>query len=153
MKKLFLILPAVALLLAGCGNQPKSNPNILDARNAAINVTEDSANIRTVDSEENINNIITLMNYSGNETDRAILHDAIKKGINDGKTQSELDKGLITDSASVENNAGPGYLLGYTFGCKAATGDEDKCSNDMGAKYQVIMMEEFQKMAPAVPTN
>ena len=144
----FLVLAVLTLTLAGCGSQPKAKPNFGDAYKAANEISKDSNSAEAVDSERNINNIITMMNYSGNETDMASLKEAIRKGITDGKVQGELNKPLITEAAKAGNNLGTGYMLGYTFGCKAVTGDEQKCSTGMGQKYQQIMMEELQKQIP-----
>jgi hypothetical protein len=148
-KTLYLPLLAIlALTLAGCGSQPKTNPNLGDAVKAAQQIGQDVNNADAVDSERNINNIVTLMNYEGNETDMALLKDAIRKGVQDGKNQNEVDKGIIKTSAQNGDNLGTGYTLGYTFGCKAATGDEKKCSDQVGQKFQEVMMEELQKQMP-----
>jgi len=149
-KKLIVILAfsTLTLVLAGCGNKPKANPNFGDAYQAAKQIGQDVENIDAVDSERNINNIVTLMNYEGNETDMALLKEAIKKGIDDGKNQNEVDKDIIKNSAQKGDNLGTGYTLGYTFGCKAATGDEQKCSSKVGQKFQEVMMEELQKQMP-----
>ena len=76
------------------------------------------------------------------------MKSAIKQGIEDGKKQGDLSRETVTNP-----ELGAGYLLGYTFGCKAATGDEAKCGTDMGVKYQTIMAEELQKQFQgATPT-
>jgi len=145
----FLFLALLVFGLAGCGNQPKANPNLGDAYKAAAEIGQDINSADAVDSERNINNIITMMNYSGNETDIAKLKEVIKQGIAVGKVQGQIDKAVITTSAKDGNNLGTGYMLGYTFGCKAATSDEQKCSKDIGQKYQEIILEEWQKQMPS----
>ncbi|MFA5022194.1 MAG: hypothetical protein WC508_03895 [Patescibacteria group bacterium] len=149
-KKTLALLSLVSLvfILAGCGSKPKTNPNFVDAYQAAQEINKDSNNAQAVDSERNVNNIITMMNFNGNESDMAQLKVAVKQGIEDGKNQGELNKTIITASAKDGNNLGTGYMLGYTFGCKAVTGDEEKCSSNMGQQYQKILLEEMQKQIP-----
>ncbi len=163
MKKLLIVslVAVVAIILAGCGApKPSNNPvAVVDQVATANSIAQDSQNANTVDSEANINNIVKMMNYQGtNPADNQELKDAIKKGMGDGKAQSEMDKALITNSAKNSNVFGTGYMLGYTFGCNAVTKNETKCSDDIGKKYQAILMEAFQNQinsssssVPAVP--
>lgn len=156
MKKIFIIslICFVAVILAGCGAQKSSNSPItaIDQVATANSIAQDSQNANTVDSEANINNIVKMMNYQGTDPqDNQKLKDAIKKGMSDGKIQSEMDKKLITDSAKNSDVFGTGYMLGYTFACNAVTKDEKKCSDDIGQKYQVILMEAFQGITSTIP--
>ncbi|MFA6593980.1 MAG: hypothetical protein WCT16_01855 [Candidatus Buchananbacteria bacterium] len=149
MKKTLLILPAFALILilSGCGqaNQGKVTAiNVANNYNAAQELNRDMNDPNKISSEDNVENIYTIMNYQGDESKETVKA-AIRKGIEDGKDQSGLDKELIKASAANNNGLGTGYMLGYVFGCKAVTGDEDKCNDDMSKKYQEIMMEEMQK--------
>ena len=145
MKKLLLILPICALFLAGCGDIQSTIQGVTTGANmigAAQGLNQDVNNVAEISSDDNVNNILTIMNYQG--TDKEGMKQAIKSGIEDGKKQGELNKEVV-----ISKELGAGYLLGYTFGCKAATGDEQKCATDMGTKYQTIMMAEIQKQRPA----
>ncbi|MFA6919268.1 MAG: hypothetical protein WC244_04165 [Patescibacteria group bacterium] len=156
MKKLLIVssVVLVAIILAGCGAQKSNNNPItaIDQVATANSIAQDSQNANTVDSESNINNIVKMMNYQGTDPqDNQKLKDAIKKGMSDGKIQSEMDKVLITNSAKGGNIYGTGYMLGYTFGCNAVTKNETKCSDDISKKYQEILVESFQNMTSTVP--
>ena len=151
---LFLsILALTVLALTGCGNQGSglgvgNVVKTVDLAQTAQSIAQDSLDKNTVSSDENVNNIIKMMNYQGlSPEDNQKMKEAIKKGMEDGKTQSDMDKSLITDSAKNSNSLGTGYMLGYTFGCKAATGNETQCDKDIGKKYQEIFLEAFQNMA------
>ncbi|MFA6228095.1 MAG: hypothetical protein WC668_02810 [Patescibacteria group bacterium] len=147
MKKLLLILPILALILAGCGRADQGKVTVGDVANtynAAQELNQDMNDPNKISSEDNVENIYTIMNYQGNEA-KETVKTAIRAGIEDGKAQGELDKELIKTSAANNNDLGTGYMLGYVFGCKAVTGNEDKCNDDMGEKYQAIMVEEMQK--------
>jgi len=131
----------------GCSQANKNKVTVGDVAstyNAAQELNEDMNNPNKISSDENIENIYTIMNYRGSES-KETVKGAIKQGIEDGKKQGELSKELI-----LKQEIGSGYLLGYVFGCKAITGDEDKCDEDMSQKYQTIMMEELQKQMPAI---
>ena len=144
MKKIIFILPLCVLFLVGCGNQQsavESATNSVGMINAAQELNKDLDNAKEISSDDNVNNILTIMNYQGK--DREGMKQAIKSGMEDGKKQGELNKEVV-----ISKELGAGYLLGYTFGCKAATGDENKCNEDMGQKYQTIMMGELQKQMP-----
>lgn len=144
-KLLILSLIALTLALAGCGKTDKVTVgDVAKTYNAAQELNEDMDDPSRISSNENLENIYTIMNYRGSESKETVKA-AIKQGIEDGKKQGELDKELI-----LKQEIGSGYMLGYVFGCKAVTGDEDKCNTDMGAKYQAIMMEELQKQMPIV---
>ena len=156
MKKNILYLPVLALVvvvLSGCGNQGggasiKSAVKTVDVAQTANSVAQDSLDKDKVSSDENINNIVKMMNYQGlNPDDNQKMKEAVKKGVEDGKSQADLDKDLINNSAKVSNSFGTGYVLGYTFGCKAATGNETQCQKDIGQKYQEIILEAIQGMA------
>ena len=151
--KRILTLAAIiftVLTLTGCGNKPTDNPNFGDAYQAAIEIGQDSNDAQTVDSERNINNIITMMNYQGDESDKTKLKETIKIGINDGKNQGEMDRMIISSSITAGDNLGTGYLLGYTFGCKAVTDNEDECGDNINQQYQQIIMEEIRKQMPGL---
>lgn len=150
-KILVLSLLLLALILAGCGRADKNKLTVGDVAstyNAAQELNEDMNDPNKISSDENVENIYTIMNYRGSES-KETVKDAIKQGMEDGKKQGELNKELI-----LKQEIGSGYMLGYVFGCQAVTGDEDKCNDDMGEKYQAIMMEglnqQFQGMMPAV---
>ena len=150
MKKIILSLSlaAIAVLLAGCGQTAKNAITAIDLTQSAKEIGQDSQSLSAVSSEENINNIMKFMNLQGLTTEQQEqLKGAIKEGIETGKVQGELNKDLIKTAAAQGTSLGTGYMLGYTFGCKAATGDENKCQQDLAAKYQPIIMEEFNKMA------
>ncbi len=140
MKKTILlsILTLVAVsLLSGCGATKKENVTVGDVANtytAAKELNEDMNDPNKVSSDESIENIYTIMNYMGPESKEAVKA-VIKQGVEDGKSQSDLNKELI-----LKQEIGSGYMLGYVFGCKAVTGDEDMCNDEMSAKYQVILM-------------
>ena len=145
MKKisLFILVGAISLLLAGCGETQSTVQKAITGANiigAAQDLNKDSNNAQAISSDDSANNILTIMNYQGTAEAKEKMKQAIKAGVEDGKVQAELNKEIVTDK-----EIGSGYLLGYTFGCKAVTGDEAKCSDDMGAKYQTIMTEELQK--------
>jgi hypothetical protein len=140
MKKIIL-LSTLALtfifLLSGCGAIKNENVGIGDVANtytAAKELNRDMNDPSEVSSDESIENIYTIMNYMGPESKETVKV-IIKQGVEDGKNQSDLNKELI-----LKQDAGSGYMLGYVLGCKAVTGDEEKCNDDMGAKYQVILM-------------
>lgn len=150
MKKMILLssLAAVAILLSGCGQTAKNAITAVDLTQSAKEIGQDSQSLSAVSSEENINNIMKFMNLQEITVEQqGQLKVAIKQGIEDGKVQGELNKDLIKTAAAQGTSMGTGYMLGYTFGCKAATGDENKCQEDLAAKYQPIIMEEFNKMA------
>lgn len=140
MKKLIIpvLLVTMAIVLSGCGKKG----GIIDTANqyqAAKEVGQAMNDLKAISSDENVENIFTLMNYSGTQAEKDKMRAAIKQGIDDGGKQGDLDKDLVTTQT-----IGAGYLLGYTFGCSAATNDEDKCSEAIGQKYQEIMAEQFQ---------
>ncbi|MFA5124206.1 MAG: hypothetical protein WC473_00045 [Patescibacteria group bacterium] len=147
MKKLLLILPILALILAGCGKADRGKVivgDVANTYNAAQELNQDMNDPNKISSEENVENIYTIMNYQGSES-KEIVKTTIKEGIEAGKKQDELDKDLIRTAAANDSGLGTGYMLGYIFGCKAVTGNEDKCNDDMGEKYQAIMVEEMQQ--------
>lgn len=144
MKSKFLIILLVALTLAvsGCGKTNKDKATIGDVAKtygAAQELSQDMDDFRKISSEENIENIYTIMNYVGNES-KSNVKEAIRQGMEAGKNQRDLDKEIV-----VNPDLGTGYMLGYVFGCRAVTGDEDRCNEEMGNKYQAIMMEELQQ--------
>ncbi|MFA5047670.1 MAG: hypothetical protein WC516_01370 [Patescibacteria group bacterium] len=166
MKKNILFAGVLALgvvALAGCGSPKTANNPIgfIDQTQTARSIAQNSQNVATVDSDQNINDIIKMMNYQGlNPEDNQKMHDAIKKGMQDGKAQGDMDKDLIKSSAKNSDSFGTGYMLGYTFACEAATGNKDQCNKDIGQKYQEVLLEEFQNMAsssgaqaPTVPNQ
>jgi hypothetical protein len=156
MKKITLLSLVLlsALLLSGCGAGKKESVNVGDVANtymAAQDLNQDMNDPNKISSDESIENLYTIMNYMGTES-KEVVKSAIKKGVEDGKKQADLDKDLV-----LKQEIGSGYMLGYVFGCKAVTGNEDKCNEDMGAKYQVILMgglsEQFGGTMPAVQQN
>ncbi|MEI6288666.1 MAG: hypothetical protein WCP18_03805 [bacterium] len=149
-KKLLIILPLLTIALAGCNNNATQTvARVADTTGqvgAAQQLTQDANNINAITSDANVENILTIMNYQGAVADRESMKLAIKSGMEAGKTQGELDKNIVTNK-----DLGAGYLLGYTFACKAVTGDETKCGDDLGQKYQTVMMQELQKQVPTAP--
>jgi maltose-binding protein MalE len=154
MKKVIL-LSVVALvsisLLSGCGTTKKEAVGIGDIANtytAANELNQVMDDPNKVSSDESIDNLYTIMNYTGAESKESVKA-VIKQGVEDGKKQSDLNKELI-----LKQEIGAGYMLGYVFGCKAVTGNEKKCNDDMGEKYQEILMsglsEQFGGTMPAV---
>lgn len=137
--KIFVLsLLALTLILTGCGKTANNQLTVGDVANtydAAKELNQDMNDPNKISSDENVENLYTIMNYQGTESKETVKA-AIKQGLEDGKKQGELSKELI-----LKQEIGTGYMLGYAFGCKAATGNEDKCNEDMGAKYQAILME------------
>jgi hypothetical protein len=149
--KIFVLsLLALTLILTGCGKTANNQPTVGDVANtygAAQQISQDMNDPNKISSDENVENIYTIMNYTGKET-KENMKAAIKQGIEDGKKQGDLSRETV-----ITPELGAGYLLGYIFGCKAVTSDEDKCNTDMGAKYQTIITEELQKQSQgAMPT-
>ncbi len=145
MKKTLLLtvsLLVAVIVLSGCGSKKENKVGVGDVANtygAAQELHDDLNNADKIDSESNVENIYTIMNYQGSESKEAIK-DAIRSGLGDGKNQGELNKELI-----LKQEYGTAYMLGYSFGCQAVTKDEKKCNDDMGEKYQVILMEGLNK--------
>lgn len=152
MKKTLLLtisLLVAVIVLSGCGSKKENNLAVGDVANtygAAQELNNDLNNADKIDSESNVENIYTIMNYQGSEPKEA-LKDAIRSGLADGKNQGELNKELV-----LKQEYGTAYMLGYSFGCQAVTKDEKKCNDEMGEKYQVILMEGLNKefQIPAV---
>ena len=152
MKSKLLIISVVALtlVLSGCGNTNKNEVSlgdVADTYNAAQELNDDMDNPNKISSDESIENLYTIMNYNGSESKEA-MKTAISQGVDDGKNQGELDEEII-----LKQDLSTAYMVGYIFGCKAVTGDEDMCNDDMGEKYQVIMMKEIQKQFPSMTTE
>jgi len=157
MKKILILssIAVVAIVLAGCGNQSKVNPNSIggmyDLSKSAQEIQKDSSNKGAVTSEDNVDNIYKFYNLSNVVKDETIVKDAISKGLKDGENKAELNEELVKNE-----ELGSAYLLGYTFGCKANGKDETTCQNEMGAKISAIMMEGFQSQinssSSSVPT-
>jgi flagellar basal body-associated protein FliL len=145
MKKLSLLFAVIFIMvvLAGCGQTISNISKSIDMGQAAKKVTKNSTDLNAVSSDENIESIFTIMNYRGSEEENNRMKAAIKQGAEDGKALSELNKNLVTTK-----DLGAGYMLGYTFGCKAATSDEAKCETELNQKYLTIMTEEMQKQIP-----
>lgn len=152
MKKVLILSSVfiVVILLSGCGNSSKVNPNTVggfyDLSQSAQEIEKDSANKNAVASEDNVDNIYKFYAINNQVKDEAASKDAIGKGLEDGKNKADLNKSLARDT-----QLGTAYLLGYTFGCKANGKDETACQNEMGQKLSEIMMEDFQNMASSTP--
>lgn len=145
-KMLFVSLLILPLVIAGCGTKlEQKDSNLMDAANiydAAQDLSDNINNPKAISSEESINNLYILMNYQGAESEVA-MKSAISRGIDDGKGLGDLNEELV-----LQQDLGGAYMIGYVFGCQSIIGDEDKCNDDMGDKYQIIMMKELQNQFP-----
>ena len=155
MKKIIFtfFLVGLTLILSGCVKTVSNAVKTADMVGTANSITQDSQNAKTVDSEENINNVIKMMNYEGlKPEDNQKIHDVIKKGMADGKTSADMDRNIINDSTKNGDNFGTGYMLGYQFGCQAIK-DTATCQKESGEKYQQIFLEAMQKIGNAAKSG